>query len=122
MYQPDEENTPFITDWGIYSYKVMSFRLKNVWVTYQRLVNKMFEEQIGKTMEVYVDNMLIKSKVTNDHIEHLGEMFDILRKSRMCLNPFKCAFGVSSGKCLSFMVNQRGIEANPEKIQAFLDM
>ena len=82
----------------------------------------MFKEQIGKTMEVYVDDILVKSKVASDHVAHLAEMFKILWAYRMKLNPLKCAFGVASGKFLGFMVNQRGIEANPEKIQALLDM
>ena len=71
-------------------------------------------------MEVYVDDMLVKSKMVGDHIEHLNQMFNMLRKYQMKLNPLKCAFGVGSGKFLGFMVNQRGIKANPEKIDALL--
>ena len=73
-------------------------------------------------MEVYVDNMLVKSKVASDHIAHLADMFKILRKYCIKFNPLKCALGVASGKFLGFMVNQQGIEANPKKIQALLDM
>ncbi|XP_074323019.1 uncharacterized protein LOC141659968 [Apium graveolens] len=87
-----------------------------------RLVNMMFKDQIGRTMEVYVDDMLVKSKVAGDHIKHLMEMFDILRRFRMKLNPQKCVFGVESGKFLGFIINHRGIEANPAKIKAFMDM
>ena len=100
----------------------MLFRLKNAGATYQRLVNMMFKEQIGKTTEVYVDDMLVKSKVAYDHLAYFTDTFRILRAYRMKLNPLKCAFGVASGKFLGFMVNQRGIEANPEKIQALIDM
>ena len=100
----------------------MPFGLKNAGATYQRLVNMMFKEQIGRIMEIYVDDMLVKSKVALDHVANLVDMFKILQAYRMKLNPLKCAFGVASGKFLEFMVNQRGIEANPEKIQAFLDM
>lgn len=82
----------------------------------------MFKKQIGKTMKVYVDDMLVKSMVADDHIKHLEEMFNILRKFRMKLNPQKCVFGVESGKFLGFMVNHRGIEANPTKIKAILEM
>ena len=82
----------------------------------------MFKDQIGKTMEVYVDDMLVKSLKTEEHIQNLKETFEILRRYKMKLNPSKCAFGVSSGKFLGFMVNHRGIEANPAKIQALLDM
>ena len=82
----------------------------------------MFNEQIGKTMEVYMDDMLIKSKTIAYHVAHLSDTFVVLRKYKIKLNPLKCAFGVASGKFLGFMVNHRGIEANPEKIQALIDM
>ena len=82
----------------------------------------MFKDQIGKTMEVYVDDMLVMSKKAVDHVTHLSKMFEILRKYRMKLNPHKCVFGVESRKFLGFMVNHRGIEANPAKIKALLDM
>ncbi|KAM1198543.1 hypothetical protein ACFX2G_010085 [Malus domestica] len=100
----------------------MPFGLKNAGVTYQRLVNSMFAEQIRKSIEVYVDDMLVKSKHADQHITNLYETFTILKRYRMRLNPNKCAFGISSGKFLSFMISQRGIEANPEKIKAILDM
>lgn len=122
MYEPDQEHTSFITDRGLYCYIRMPFGLINVGATYQRLVNKMFKKQIGKTMEVYMDDMLVKSKRAEDHIADLAEMFHILRKYKMKLNPQKCVFGVESGKFLGFMVNHRGIEANPAKIKALLDM
>ena len=84
----------------------------------------MFKDLIGKTMEVYVDDMLVKpmSRMVGDHVEHLGQMFNILRKYQMKLNPLKCSFGVRSSKFLGFMVNQREIEANPQKIKALLEM
>ncbi|KAL5547002.1 hypothetical protein UlMin_006689 [Ulmus minor] len=122
MHQPDQEHTAFLTDQGLYCYKVMPFGLKNAGATYQRLVNKMFKQQIGKTMEVYVDDMLVKSLKADEHINNLREYFEVLREYKMKLNPAKCAFGVTSGKFLGFMVNHRGIEANPVKIQALLDM
>ena len=84
----------------------MPFGLKNVGATYQRLVNKMFKEQIGKTMEVYIDDLLVKSLKATDHIAHLKEAFNVLRKYRMMLKPSKCIFGVSSGKFLGFFGNQ----------------
>ncbi|XP_052193952.1 uncharacterized protein LOC127802277 [Diospyros lotus] len=122
MNPSEEEHTSFITDLGLYCYKVMPFGLKNAGATYQRLVNTMFKAQIGRTMEVYVDDTLVKSEQVADHVRDLGEMFNILRSYRMKLNPLKCAFGVASGKFLGFMVNNRGIEANPKKIKALLDM
>ncbi|KAM1810239.1 hypothetical protein ACFX12_027024 [Malus domestica] len=92
----DQEHTTFTTDRGLYCYKVMSFGLKNARATYQRLVNSMFAEQIGKSMEVYVDDMLVKSKHADQHITNLSETFTILKRYRMRLNPNKCAFGVGS--------------------------
>ncbi|KAI5343814.1 hypothetical protein L3X38_011690 [Prunus dulcis] len=122
MHPPDSEHTAFITDKGLYCYNVMPFGLKNAEATYQRLVNKVFAGYIGNIMEVYVDDMLLKSRTAEDHLQNLSIMFGILKDYRMRLNPKKCAFGVSSGKFLGFMINQRGIEANPEKIKAIIDM
>ena len=82
----------------------------------------MFRPQIGRNVEVYVDDMLVKSLDEERHLDDLQETFDTLRQHQMKLNPNKCAFGVSSGKFLGFMVSQRGIEANLDKIQAILDM
>jgi hypothetical protein len=100
----------------------MPFGLKNAGATYQRLVNKMFQAQIGRNMEVYVDDMLVKSTESVNHVHDLHEAFETLKRYGMKLNPAKCAFGVSSGKFLGYMVSSRGIEANPEKIQAVLEM
>ena len=100
----------------------MAFGLKNAGATYQRLVNKIFKHLIGKTMEVYVDDMLVKSLDRADHIKHLQEAFEVLIHHKMMLNPTKCAFDVGSGKCLGQMVSKRGIESNPDKIKAILDM
>ena len=87
---------------------------------YQRLVNQMFEKQIGRNVEVYVDDMLVKSKEEDNHLDDLKETFNTLKQYNMKLNPSKCAFRVSSGKFLEFMVSQRGIEANLEKVRAIL--
>jgi hypothetical protein len=118
----DQEKTAFITDRGLYCYKMISFGLKNAGATYQRLVNKMFRDQIGRNMEVYVNDTLVKSARALSHILDLDETFKTLRYHKMKMNPAKCAFGVSSGKFLGFMVSQRVIEANPEKVRAVLDM
>uniref|UniRef100_A0A2N9GPG2 Uncharacterized protein n=1 Tax=Fagus sylvatica TaxID=28930 RepID=A0A2N9GPG2_FAGSY len=122
MDESDQEKTSFITSKGLFCYKVMPFGLKNAGATYQRLMNKMFHHQIGRNMEVYVDDMLVKTKDERKHLEDLKETFETLRRYRMKLNPSKCVFGVSSGKFLGFMVSQRGIEANPDKIKAVLEM
>ena len=94
----DQETTSFITGQGTYCYRVMPFRLKNAGATYQRLVNRMFQKQIGTIMEVYIDDMLVKSTIAELHIAHLSEAFHILREYNMKLNPAKCAFGVSAEK------------------------
>ena len=121
MFPPDAEKTAFITPHGLFCYNVMPFGLKNAGATYQRLVTKIFRPLLGKTMEVYIDDMLVKSKERSGHASHLEETFELLRKHCMKLNPLKCAFGVSAGKFLGFMVTQRGIEANPSQIKAILE-
>lgn len=100
----------------------MPFRLKNAAATYQRLVNEMFQGQIGQNVEVYMDDMLVKSLQIEQHLSNLDEIFHTLRKYKMKLNPSKCTFGVSAEKFLRFMVSQRGIEANLEKVKAILGM
>ena len=122
MHEDDQEKTSFITSQGLFCYKVMLFGLKNASATYQRLMNKMFAQQIRRNVQVYMDNMLVKSRREEDHLEYLRETFDTLRSYNMKLNPRKCAFGVTAGKFLGFMVSQRGIEANLDKIRAIIEM
>ena len=105
MSEEDQEKIAFITSQGFYCYKVMPFGLKNVGATYRRLVNKMFNKQIGRNMEVYVDDMLVKSKEELAHLDDLKEMFVTPKQYQMNLNPSKCVFGVVSGKFLGFMVS-----------------
>ncbi|CAL8088023.1 unnamed protein product [Prunus armeniaca] len=104
MHPDDQAHTSFITDHGLYCYKVMPFRLKNVGATYQGLVNSLFVPLIGSTMEVYVDDMLVKSRTTDQHISNLYAMFTILKQYRIRLNPEKCVFGVASEKFFGFMI------------------
>ena len=122
MNPHDLEKTAFITDRGTYCYKVMPFGLKNAGATYQRLVNRMFSEQLGKTMEVYIDDMLVKSLDEHDHVSHLEECFARLNLHNMKLNPAKCRFAVASGEFLGYLVTCRGIEANPKQINALIEM
>ena len=122
MDPDDQEKTSFVIRQGTYYYRVMPFGLKNAGATYQRLVNRMFQKQIGMTITVYIDDMLVKSTTSELHIAHLSEASQILRKYNMKLNPAKCAFGVLAKKFLGFIVNHLGIEANPDKIKAVLDM
>ena len=122
MVPEDEEKTAFITDRGLYCYRIMPFGLKNAGATYQCLVNKVFKKQIGRKMKVYVDDMLIKSQALMNHIIDLEETFSALKKYKMKLNLTKCTFGVVSKKFLGFMVSRCGIEANLEKIWAIQKM
>nr|AAN11192.1 Putative gag-pol precursor [Oryza sativa Japonica Group]AAP52005.1 retrotransposon protein, putative, Ty3-gypsy subclass [Oryza sativa Japonica Group] len=100
----------------------MPFGLKNAGATYQRMIQRCFSTQIGRNVEAYVDDVVVKTKQNDDLIADLEETFASIRASRMKLNPEKCIFGVPSGKLLGFMVSQRGIQANPEKINAILNM
>ena len=122
MNKEDQERTSFVTSQGIFCYKVMSFELKNARATYQRLMNKMFAHQIGRNVQIYVDDMLVKSLCENDHLDDLQETFNTLRSYNMKLNPSKCVFGVTAGKFLGFMVSQRGIEVNLEKVRAIMEL
>ncbi|KAI3458735.1 hypothetical protein Pfo_015398 [Paulownia fortunei] len=118
----DQKMMSFITDQGIYYYRVMPFGLKNTGAIYQRLVNNMFAELIGRNMEVYINDMLVRSKLESNHVSNLEECFNILRTYQMKLNPAKCIFGVRGGKFLGYMISQRGIETNPEQIDTILNM
>ena len=104
MHLPDAEKTSVITPHGLFCYNVKPFGLKNAGATYQRPVTKMFRPLLGKTMEVYIDDMLVKSKERSDHTTHLQHAFELLRAYGMKLNPTKCAFGVSASRFLGFMM------------------
>ena len=114
----DQEKTFFVTPIGNYQYKVMPFGLKNVGSTYQRMMTRMFESQLGKSIKIYVDDMVVKIKVVSEHLENLGSTFNVLSKHKLRLNTSKCSFGVGSGKFLGYMVTHRGIEVNPDQITA----
>ena len=93
----------------------MPFGLKNAGETYQRMMNKVFCNQIGNMLEVYMEDMIVKSREDTDHAAHLREVFAQARQCKMRFNPEKCTFGVKAGKFLGFYLTKRGIEANPEK-------
>ena len=95
----------------------MPFGLKNAGSTYQRMMTKMFESQMGKNIEVYIDDMVVKSKIVSKHIRDLKNIFEILRGHKLRLNASKCSFGVRSGKFLGYMVTHQGIEVNPDQIK-----
>ena len=96
----------------------MPFGLKNAGSTYQRMMTKMFEPQLGRSIEVYIDGIVVKSKVVSEHVEDLINIFEILREHKLHPNVSKCSFGVGSWKFLGYMVTHRGIEVNPNQIKA----
>ena len=97
---------------------MMPFGLKNAESTYQRMMTKIFEPQLGRSIEVYIDDIVVKSKLVSEHVGDLTNIFEILRKHKLRLNASKCSFGVGSGKFLGYMVTHRGIEVNPDQIKA----
>ena len=122
MAPKDEELTAFRTPKGIYCYKVMPFGLKNAGATYQRAMQKIFDDMLHKNVECYVDDLVVKSKKREDHLTDLRQVFERLRRYQLKMNPLKCAFGVSSGKFLGFIVRHRGIEIDQSKIDAIMKM
>src|SRR4051812_42187584 len=122
MKEDDEEHTSFITPYCVFCYRTMPFGLKNAGATYQRMMQAYLKEEIGRNVQVYVDDIVIKTYNANTLLDDLRETFASLNKYRIKLNPKKCAFGVPAGKLLGYMVSVQGIEANPEKVQAIARM
>ena len=122
LKEEDQIKTVFITPYGAYDYKTMFFGLKNAGATYQCAIQLCFTNQLHRNVEAYVDDVVVKTKTQDQFIADLEETFNSLCKFRWKLNPTKCVFGVPSGKLLGFIVSHRGIEANPEKIDAIMAM
>jgi hypothetical protein len=122
LKKEDEQKIAFITPYGVFCYQVMPFGLKNAGETYQRMMQNCLGSQIGCNIQVYIDDMVITTRKEESLISDLVETFDNLNRYKLKLNPTKCSFGVSVGQLLGFLVSARGIEANPEKIQAILTM
>ncbi|KAJ7959931.1 Retrovirus-related Pol polyprotein from transposon opus [Quillaja saponaria] len=122
LAEEDEEKTSFIIETGTYCFKVMLFSFKNACATYQHLVNRIFKAQMGRNVEVYVDDMLIKSPSLEEHVKDLRKTFSTINHHQLKLNPTKCTFRVSSGKFPGFIMTIRGIEANPSKITVVFGM
>jgi hypothetical protein len=122
LKKEDEEKTAFITPYDVFCYQVMTFGLKNAGATYQRMMQNCLGSQIGRNIQVYIDDVVITTRKEESLISDLKETFDNLDRYKLKLNPTKCSFGVSAGQILGFLVSARGIEANPEKIQAILTM
>jgi hypothetical protein len=118
MSREDRKHTAFVTVDGLYCYVVMPYGLKNALPTFLRAMSKTFGDLIRDKVEVYVDDIVVKTKRRSTLVEDLTLVFDRLRATRTKLNPNKCVFGVSAGKLLGFLVSYRGIEANPEQIKA----
>nr|KYP61978.1 Retrovirus-related Pol polyprotein from transposon 17.6 [Cajanus cajan] len=120
MYPLNEESTMFIIDQENFCYRVMPFGLKNVGDTYQMSMDKVFSDQIGRNVKVYVDDMVVKTKFAKEHSDDLIKIFQQLRKHNMRLSPKKkCDFRVQGGnKFLEFMIACRGVETNPNKCDA----
>jgi hypothetical protein len=122
MKKEDEEKTAFITPYGVFCYTTMPFGLKNAGATYQLMMQACLEKQIGRNVQVYVDDIVVKTRKEATLIDDLRETFAALDKYCIKLNPKKCAFGVPQGELLGYLLSARGIEANPTKIQAILTM
>ena len=122
MKESDQLVTSFITPFGSFCYVSMSFSLKNAGATYQRCMLKCFGDLIRRTIEANVDDIVVKSKQDDHLITDLEQTFAKLRANGIKLNPEKCVFGVSRGMLLGFVISERGIEANPEKILAITRM
>jgi hypothetical protein len=122
LHPDDEDKMAFITPLGIYCYKVMTLGLKNVGATYQKAIQKCLASQIGKNIEAYVDDVVVKTTKEDKLIADLAETFANLREFQWMLNLTKCVFGVPFGLLLGFMVGYRGIEANPAKVDAIRKM
>jgi hypothetical protein len=122
LHSDDEDKMTFITPHGIYCYKVMTFGLKNARATYHKAIQKCLASQIGKNIEAYVDDVVVKTTEEDKLITDLAETFSNLREFQWKLNPTKCILGVPSGLLLGFMVGHREIEANPAKVDAIRKM
>nr|XP_012466229.1 unnamed protein product [Gossypium raimondii] len=122
MHSEDMEKTTFVTVWGTFCCKVMPFGLKNAGATYQRAMVTLFHDMMHKEIEVYVDDMIAKSRTEGEHVQVLRKLFLRLRKFQLKLNPAKCTFGARSGKLLRFLVSKKGIEINPDKVKAIQEL
>jgi hypothetical protein len=122
MKEEDKASTSFITPFGTYCFIRMPEGLKNAGSTFSRLTKKVLESQVGRNIFTYVDDIVVASKNKEDHLAHLAETFANMRDARLRLNPEKCVFGVRQGKILGYLVSHHGIEANPTKIQAIINM
>jgi hypothetical protein len=118
----DEEKTSFITPFGTYCFMRMPEGLKNAGCTFSRMIEIVIHPQLRRNILAYVDDIVVKSTQRRDHISDLAETFANLRAANLRLNPEKCVFGIHKGKVLGCLVSTKGIEANPDKIKALIEM
>jgi hypothetical protein len=118
LKESDQLATSFITTFVMYCYVMMSFGLRTAGATYQRCMQHVFGDHIGRTIEAYVDDIVVKTRKADDLVSDLNITFGCLRANGVKLNPEKCVFGVPRGMLLGYIVSQRGIEANTEKVAA----
>jgi hypothetical protein len=122
LHEEDEEKTSFITPFGTYCYLRMSKGLRNAGSTFCRMIKTALKDQVGRNVLPYVDDIVMVSKKRENYIANLAETFMNMRKARLKLNLEKCVFGITKGKVLSYLVSTKGIEANPDKIKAIIQM
>jgi hypothetical protein len=122
MKESDQLATSFITPFGVYCYIMMSFGLRNAGAAYQRCMQHVFGDHIGRTIEAYVDDIVVKNRKADDLVSDLRVAFDCLQANGVKLNPEKCVFGVPRGMLLGYIISQLGIEPNPEKVMALEQM
>jgi hypothetical protein len=122
MKESDQLATSFITPFGMYCYTTMPFGFRNAGATYQRCMNHVFGEHIGRTVEAYVDDIVVKTRKNSDLLSNLEVTFRCLKAKSVKHNPEKCVFGVPRSMLLGFIVSKRDIEANPEKITTITNM
>jgi hypothetical protein len=122
MAKEDEEKTSFITPFGTFCFVCMPEGLKNVGSTFTRMTGTVFKPQIGKNIQAYVDDLIVKSSNRAIHVSDLAETFANMRRADLKLNPEKCVFGVTKGKILGCLISAKRIEANPDKIRAIREM
>jgi hypothetical protein len=118
MKESDQLATLFITPFEMFCYVTMPFGLRNAGATYQRCMQHVFGDHIGQTVEPYIDDIVVKTRKADDLVSDLCVAFDCLRANGVKLNPEKCVFGVPRGMLLGYIVSQRGIEPNLEKVAA----
>jgi len=122
MHPEDEDKTAFMGTKANFCYRVMPFGLKNAGATHQRMIDMILQPMLRRNVEAYVDDMVVTSVSGGKHVDDLQELFDTINKYQLRLNPKKCVFGVKAGKFLGFTLTERGIEANPDKCMAIINM